>query len=69
MSYWLKWEWEEQCSFCKKRRVCTNKPQFKKSIKNIKQIFDEDPATENATLTIECNNFSVDKRKYEEFKN
>lgn len=69
MSYWLKWDWEHQCNFCKKQRQCPNKSQFKKSIKNIKKIFEEDAATERSSLIIECNDFSVDQRKYDEFNN
>ena len=39
------------------------------SIKKIKKIFDNDPATTHSTLTIECDDFSVDRKKFEEFNN
>ena len=69
MAYWMKWDWEHQCDFCKKRKQCLNKPQLKNSIKKIKKIFDNDPATTHSTLTIECDDFSVDRKKFEEFNN
>lgn len=67
MAYWMKWDWEHQCDFCRKRKQCLNKSQFKNTLKKFKEQFEHEPSTENATLTIECNEFSVDQRRYDEF--
>lgn len=69
MSYWLKWDWEHQCNFCKNRKLCAQKDNFKQALKNIKTIFENDPATIDSTMSIDCNKFSVDQRRYDEYIN